>query len=273
MHEFRPLLFSLLAFTAVLSAARAVPPLPTTKPAADPRRFAAEIAAFEAADRANPPPTNAVLFTGSSSIRLWKTLAQDFPEYVVINRGFGGCHVSDVVHYAERIVIPYRPRLIVLFAGTNDIHGGKRPEQVAADFRAFVLKVRAALPDVRIAYMSTTPAPVRWAEAPAQRRANELIRKLVAALPNLDYIDMFDAFLGPNGEPRPELYVADRLHNSPEGYAIRTALTRPHLAPPGAAPAVAPEPAAPPPATAEPPAQSDAPVAAPAPAPAPEAAP
>jgi len=105
-----------------------------------------EIQAFEAADRGNPPPQGAVLFIGSSTIRMWKTLAQDFPEHKVLNRGFGGCQIADCTYYADRIVVPYNPRLIVLRAGGNDIAAGKSPEQVRGDFQAFVDKVRAKLP-------------------------------------------------------------------------------------------------------------------------------
>src|SRR5438093_1816424 len=120
-------------------------------------RFDAEIAAFEARDRTNPPPKNAILFIGSSSIRMWKTLAQDFPEHKVINRGFGGSEISDSVHFADRIVVPYRPTMIVMYAGGNDINAGKNPERVAADFKAFVEKVRTKLPETRIAYISIAP--------------------------------------------------------------------------------------------------------------------
>src|SRR5258705_4276977 len=114
-------------------------------------RFDADIAAFEAQDRTNPPPKDAILFIGSSSIRMWKTLAQDFPEHKVINRGFGGSEIADSVHFADRIVIPYRPKMVVMYAGGNDINGGKKPERVAAEFKAVVGKLRAKLPDIPMA--------------------------------------------------------------------------------------------------------------------------
>src|SRR5213083_239756 len=114
-------------------------------------RFHDEIEAFARSDRTNPPPQGAVLFIGSSSIRLWKTLAEDFPRHQVINRGFGGSQIIDSVNYAERIVLPYKPRLIVLYAGGNDLNDGKPPQQVFADYQAFVTKVHARLPDTRIA--------------------------------------------------------------------------------------------------------------------------
>ncbi|MCX6898035.1 MAG: GDSL-type esterase/lipase family protein [Verrucomicrobia bacterium] len=195
------------------------------------QRWEKEITAFEIADKKNPPPQEAILFIGSSSIRRWKTLAHDFPGHTIINRGFGGSQIADATRYADRIIIPCKPRLIVLGAGSNDINAGKSPEQVAADFEAFVVKVRAALPDTRIAFMSINPAPVRAAQLGKQRKANQLIKQYVAAGNNLDYINIFDAFLGPDGQPREDLFVADRLHHNAAGYEVRVKITRLHLGP------------------------------------------
>jgi lysophospholipase L1-like esterase len=117
----------------------------------------------------------------------------------------------------------------VLFAGSNDINAGKSPEQVAADFQAFVKKVRSALPDTRIAYLSISPAPSRWSQAEKQKEANRLIQKYIAANKNLDYIDLWDQFLDADGKPREDLFRADRLHNNAAGYKIRADVVRPHL--------------------------------------------
>ncbi len=190
----------------------------------------ADIRRFEAADRANPPPQNAVLFIGSSGIVLWKTLAQDFPEYKVINRGFGGSQIADSTFYADRIVFPYKPRLIVLRAGTNDIAAGKSPEQVFEDFKAFVATVRARLPQTRIVFMSLNPSIARWGNFAKESKANELIKAFIAADKNLTYIDTVGPMLGTDGKPRPELYASDKLHNSPEGYKLWAQLVHPHLA-------------------------------------------
>ena len=184
---------------------------------AGPQRWQKAIHTFETADKANPPPQGAILFIGSSTIVRWKTLAQDFPESQVINRGFGGSQIADSVFYADRIVIPYRPRLIVLRAGGNDIQAGKTPEQVAADFKAFIEKVRAKLPEVRIAYMTINATPSRWANAEREKKANQLIKEYIASGKNLDYIDTFAATLGADGKPREELFVKDRLHFNEEG--------------------------------------------------------
>jgi lysophospholipase L1-like esterase len=196
---------------------------------AGPERWEKAIAAFEVADRANPPPQGAILFIGSSTIVRWKTLAQDFPEHAVINRGFGGSQIADSVCYADRIVIPCRPRLIVLRAGGNDIHAGKTPEQVAADFQAFVEQVRAKLSDVRIAYMTINATPSRWANVEREKQANQLIQAYIAAGKNLDYIDTWEATQGADGKPREDLFVKDRLHFNEEGYKIFAAIVRKHL--------------------------------------------
>jgi lysophospholipase L1-like esterase len=192
-------------------------------------RFDADIAAFEVRDRTNPPPKDATLFIGSSSIRMWKTLAQDFPEHKVINRGFGGSEISDSVHFADRIVIPYRPKRIVMYAGGNDINAGKSPERVAADFKAFVKKVRAKLPDTPIAYISIAPNPARWSQVDRVRRANELIREFTATDSKLTFIDVFPHMLGGDGQPRPEIFLDDRLHMNEKGYAIWKRIVGPEL--------------------------------------------
>jgi lysophospholipase L1-like esterase len=210
-----------------LTLATAFPVAAAEKPKGQP--WEREIRAFEAADRSHPPPQGAILFTGSSTIRMWKTLAEDFPEQKVINRGFGGCQIADCTVYVDRIVVPYRPRLIVLRAGGNDIHAGKTPEQVQADFQAFVAKVRASLPEVRIAYMTINATPSRWANAEREKKANQLIRQYISTGENLDYIDTFDATMGADGKPREELFLKDRLHFNRAGYQILATAVRSHL--------------------------------------------
>jgi len=196
---------------------------------AKPNRFEKDIQAYEAADKQTPPPQGAILFTGASGIRLWKTLAQDFPGLTVMNRGFGGSTVSDSVHFADRIIIPYHPKTIVLQAGGNDIHGGKTPGQVLADFKTFFEKVRAKLPEVKIVYFGINPSPSRWAEREKQQQANKLIREFLATQKNTAFVNVWDEILGADGEPRPELFIADRLHPSAEGYKLRAKAIRPFI--------------------------------------------
>jgi hypothetical protein len=209
----------LLALLFVVQAARA----------ADPQRFAADIAAFERADQTNPPPKNAILFVGSSSIVKWKTLAQDFPNHQVINRGFGGSHLSDCVFYFDRIVAPYQPRTIVLYAGSNDINAGKTPEAVFEDFKAFVEKVRATLPGARLDYISIGVSPSRWHELQEVKEANRLIQDYIRPDARLGFIDVVPAMLGPDGLPKPDIYVSDRLHMNANGYRIWRSIVAPYL--------------------------------------------
>jgi lysophospholipase L1-like esterase len=191
-----------------------------------------EITAFEAADAASMPAPGGIVFIGSSSIRLWKTLARDFPDYPVLNRGFGGSQVPDSTTFVPRIVTPYKPRLIVMYAGGNDINAGATPEQVAERFRTFVETVRKTLPSTRIAYISIAGNPARWAQVDRVRKANQLIEAYTKATPNMAFIDVFNPMLGPDGQPRPEIFVDDRLHMNDNGYRIWTRVVGPYLAKP-----------------------------------------
>jgi lysophospholipase L1-like esterase len=217
----------MLVLAALQIAANAAP-TPDVN-AAHARQFEGEIAAFEAADKTNPPPQHAILFIGSSSIAKWKTLASDFPQYKVINRGFGGSHLSDSVYYFDRIVSPYKPRIIVLFAGSNDINSGKTPGQVFDDFKAFVQKVRLALPQTRVAYISISTVPSRKTQVEQVKQANQLISGFIAQDNRLRFIDVFSAMLGPDGKPMPDIFVSDNLHLNAKGYAIWREKVAPYL--------------------------------------------
>ena len=188
-----------------------------------------EIAAFEASDKANPPPKDAILFVGSSSIRLWQSLAHDFPEHAVINRGFGGSHLADCALLADRVVIPYRPRMVLLYAGDNDIAEGKTPEQVFSDFKTFVEKVYAALPKTRIAYLSIKPSITRRQLLDNMKAANRLIESYAQKKKNLLFIDVFTPMLNSDNEPRRELFTSDGLHLNGAGYELWASIIRPYL--------------------------------------------
>ena len=196
--------------------------LPAAEKAADPARFEKAIAAYEAEDKTNAPPKNATLFYGASNIRLWKSLPQRFGKAKVINRGFGGSQLSDCVHFADRVAIPYAPKTIYLNAGGNDLHAGRTPEQVLADFQAFVTKVRAALPETKISYLPIPTSPSRWSEVEQVRKANQLIADYAKADGKVGFINFFPHLLGADGQPRAELFVADKLHFSEAGYDIVT---------------------------------------------------
>jgi lysophospholipase L1-like esterase len=197
--------------------------------AAAPDKWAGAIDKFTTADAAHPPPADAVLFIGSSSIVKWTTLAADFPGVAVINRGFGGSELADSVYYADRIAIPYRPRIVVLYAGDNDIANGKTPEAVLADFQAFRSKIHAALQQTRIVYLAIKPSPSRWKLREPTQRANVLVAADCARDPRCRFVDVWTPMLDRKGQPRPELFVADRLHMNAAGYAIWTPLVAAQL--------------------------------------------
>jgi lysophospholipase L1-like esterase len=185
--------------------------------------------AFEAADKTNPPPKNAIEFIGSSSIKRWMTLAADFAGHKVFNCGFGGSHLCDSLAFADRIVIPYQPKLVVLYAGDNDIASGKSPEQIFADFKAFVAKVHAALPGTTIVFLAIKPSPSRAKYVEQARAGNRLIEEFIAGKPKLAYVDVFTPMLGSDGQPRTELFVSDRLHLNEAGYKLWTDILKPVL--------------------------------------------
>jgi acetyl esterase/lipase/lysophospholipase L1-like esterase len=188
-----------------------------------------EIARMETEDQTNPPPKNAILFAGSSTIRLWKTLAADFPEAKVISRGFGGSEVVDSTHFAERLIIPHAPKQIFLRAGGNDLWAGKTPAEVLADFQAFVATVHAKLPKTEIVFMAWNNSPSRWPGAARERTLNQLVADFAQGQPHVKFLDLASVSLDANGQPRPELFVSDRLHFNPEGYRLLAERVRPYL--------------------------------------------
>src|SRR4051812_38249964 len=202
---------------------------PSYAEARDYARWEKEVAAYEAADVKSPPPKGGILFIGSSTIRLWKTLAEDFPDYKVINRGFGGTEIVDSTRFADRLIFPHEPKQIFLRAGGNDIHAGRTPREVAHDFAEFVRVVRTRLPRTEILYISVSPAPARWGESDKYRELNRLIREMALDMPRVGFVDTFDLSLTADGKARPELFVKDRLHFSPEGYKLLAECVRPFL--------------------------------------------
>lgn len=194
--------------------------------------FEKDILAFEAADKKSPPPQGAILFVGDSTFTKWKTIHEDLPGYTVINRGFGGSQMSDLLYFADRVVLPYKPRLIMVQEGGNDIHSGKSPEQLLAEIKAFVEKVHAALPGVPITIGSVTPNSARWSEFETRKHANKIIKEYVATDKLLSFIDYVDAFLNAEGKPRDELFLADKMHPNHDGYKVRVKVMQPFLGAP-----------------------------------------
>lgn len=220
-----------LPFALLLAGCATAPAAAPAAPAADPGPTAWEpdVQRFEAADRTLMPAPGGVLFTGSSSIRLWSSLERDFPGVPVINRGFGGSEMEDLLHYVDRLVLAYRPGIVLVYEGDNDLNAGDTPEELLGEYRELVRRIHERLPQARIGFISIKPSPSRWHIAPTVRRANEMVRAFTATDPRLFYVDVFNPMLGPDGTPRPELYVADRLHMTEAGYAIWREAVAPHL--------------------------------------------
>ncbi|HVU08408.1 MAG TPA: GDSL-type esterase/lipase family protein [Verrucomicrobiae bacterium] len=188
-----------------------------------------EISAFEAGDRTNPPPQNAILFIGSSTIRFWTTLNQDFPGLPIINRGFGGSEVVDSTHFTGRIIFPYSPKFIFFRAGGNDIAAGKAPEAVFQDFKDFVATVHARLPDTEIYFISWAPTIARWQNRDKEKTLNNLVKGYAGRTPHVKYIETSDLPLGTDGKPRAELFREDGLHFNAAGYKLLAQRVRPFL--------------------------------------------
>ncbi|MSU50661.1 MAG: hypothetical protein EXS37_16505 [Opitutus sp.] len=223
-------LAALVLLPFALLAQAPAPKWPGPKPAAnDYAKWEKAITAFETADQANPPPKGAVLFVGSSTIVRWKSLATDFPETKVLNRGFGGNQIKDCTYYAERMIFPYQPSAIFLRAGGNDLNAGWPVAEVFADFKAFVAKVRGKFPNLPIYYIGTSPSIKRIEQVAAGNQLNELIAAHSKAGRGLTYIDTRKLSLDAKGNVRPELFVADMLHFNEEGYKLLVAHVRPFV--------------------------------------------
>jgi lysophospholipase L1-like esterase len=192
---------------------------PNTLGTHDSSRWEKDMARFEAMDRTNAPAPGAIVFVGSSSIRMWDSLAQDFPGLPVVNRGFGGSQLADAVNYADRIIIRYRPRQVIIYAGGNDINAKKDADLVFGDFVALAKKIKAGVPGVRIGFISSAPNPARWAQVDQVKRLNQRVAAY-SARHGIDFINVFPLMLGPDGLPKPDIYLKDRLHMNEKGYAI-----------------------------------------------------
>jgi lysophospholipase L1-like esterase len=200
--------------------------LAAQQPATD--RWEKDLAAFEAADKQTPFAPGGIVFVGSSTIRLWDVAAY-FPDVKILNRGFGGSELADAVRYIDRLVLKHEPRLVVVYAGDNDIAAGRLSEQVAVDFERFVRAVHTRLPQTRILYLAIKPSILRWLQVDRMRRANEMIRAICARDDRLAFLDFDAVMAGWDERPRRELFVQDGLHLSPQGYQIWSAIIRPYL--------------------------------------------
>ncbi|NOK57747.1 MAG: hypothetical protein GFH27_549287n51 [Chloroflexi bacterium AL-W] len=198
----------------------------------DPTVWESAIVDFEAMDREISPPQDAVVFVGSSSIRNWETLAEDMAPLPVIQRGFGGAKIDDIVYYVDRIVTVYKPRAVVLFAGSNDLIGytnDKTPEEILASYVTFASIVHTTLPETHIYYIAISPTGRRWEQWPDIQRTNRLIYEYTLLDPRLSFIDTTTVLLNENDLPNDDFFWSDQLHLSAAGYAAWTSVIRPIL--------------------------------------------
>jgi hypothetical protein len=190
-----------------------------------------DIRNFEHLDSVETYPANAVLFAGSSSIRLWTSLAVDMAPYPVIQRGYGGARLSDFSVFADRIIYPHPCRGIVLFVA-NDITGSetdKSPEEVRDLFQNVLHTIREKFPDTPVFWIAITPTSLRWKAWPEIEKANILIQKACKKEKNTYFISTQDFFLNSSGLPKDELFRADRLHLNEEGYAVWSGVIKKEL--------------------------------------------
>jgi lysophospholipase L1-like esterase len=190
-------------------------------------QWAKEMAAFEAQDQQDPA-VGGVVFVGSSSIRLWD-LKKYFPDVPALNRGFGGSVIPDSTAHVDLLVLKHKPRIVIFYAGDNDIAAGRTPQQVFDDYKAFVAKIHAALPATRIAFIAIKPSIQRWALVDNVRAANALVREHARTDERLGFVDVDGPMLGWDEKPRKDLFVADGLHMTAKGYELWTSLVRPFL--------------------------------------------
>lgn len=174
-------------------------------------------------------PRKYIVFTGSSSIVGWKSLAADFPNKKVLNHAFGGSQTFEVLHFADRIITPYKPKQVLIYSGDNDIAAGKSPETVLQDFTSLFNTIRSSCRKTFITYISIKPSPSRRQFMPDMVKANKLVKDFLATKHRTSYIDVYTPMLLPNGNPRPELFKSDSLHMVPAGYKLWADIVRPYL--------------------------------------------
>ena len=209
-------------------------PVLLSAPAFAQAQYQAQIDRWKQQDQRNPPPRNAVVFTGSSSIRFWERMSEDFAAYDTIQRGFGGSQFSDLNAFVDELVLDYEPAAVVVFEGTNDIASGESPAQVFQDYLTFVSLVRAgedpSRPPIEIVYLGITPTPSRWNLWPQASSLNAMIEAHADADPTLHYLDIPTPFLATGGPPTTALFLPDQLHLNQAGYDLWTQVVRPGLA-------------------------------------------
>jgi len=193
--------------------------------------FWSDIQQFRKLDSVQPPPSNAILFVGSSSFTRWTDVQNYFPGYTIVNRGFGGSTLADVLRYEEDVIFKYNPKQILIYCGENDFAASDTVTAATVFDRVKNLfsEIRAVYPEVPVAYISMKPSPSRWNLKEKFMSANNLIENYLKKQKNTQFINVWKPMLASNGKPKKELFVEDNLHMNAEGYAIWQKLIEPVL--------------------------------------------
>jgi lysophospholipase L1-like esterase len=194
----------------------------------DPSRWERDIKAFEMEDQKFPPPPDPTLFLGSSSIRLWPHLQDSFPDFDVLNRGFGGSSFNDILYYYRRIITPYQAKRLVLYSGDNDLMEGLEPAAIEMTVRQ-LLEALHETQDLPVLLVSVKPSPSRIKLLPKMRELNQRLQQISTENSNVDFVDVFSAIFSNDGKIRQELFSEDMLHMNEAGYRLWTSLIRPLL--------------------------------------------
>ena len=222
-------IFSLFVLMAIFNFAYSQA-LPKDNEYGSPLRFEESIQAFEQADSTNFPPKGAIVCIGSSSMRGWhKHIHEDLAPLTIIPRGFGGSNMNDALYYADRIVLKYKPRAVVVYEGDNDIAQDISPKQIHTKMQELVAKIHQSLPKCRIYFISIKPCPSRWQMQTKMTEANNLFKQECESNDLLTYIDIVTPMLGKDGKPKPEIFLDDDLHMKREGYYLWRDTVRPVL--------------------------------------------
>jgi hypothetical protein len=201
----------------------------TQAPAGQEMRFADQIKTFLDQDRTAAPPQRAILFIGSSIFRQWTNVKEHMAPLPVFNRAFGGSRTWEVLNYMDQIVLPYRPRIIVYYTGSNDVNAGESAPAIAGRVKEFVARAHRALPDTLIYFVAINRSPDKRARWDVVDAVNADLKALAATTPHLRYIDLNPVLFDSKGEPRSELYRPDGLHFFPPAYDLFTAIIKPAL--------------------------------------------
>jgi lysophospholipase L1-like esterase len=226
LHTFEPMR-KILVYLALVAMTLPV----TFRLHAQQPAFYDEIAAFKKQDSIAPPPQGAILFVGSSSFRFWQDLAASFPHHKVINRGFGGSSLPDVIRYAGDIIFPYQPRQIVIYCGDNDLAASDTvtAKLVYDRFARLYTLIRSRMKEVDILYVSIKPSPSRERLMPKMEEANHLIADFLHGQAHAAFVDVYHLMLTPEGHPIDDLFRADKLHMTAKGYIIWQKAILPYL--------------------------------------------